>query len=38
MHGYNVDCLEGVNPFLVEHVPTNDGVNPVADQPEPRSS
>lgn len=30
-YGYNVGCLEGVNPFDVENVPTNDGVNHPAD-------
>jgi hypothetical protein len=31
-YGYNVGCLEGVNPFLLGEVPTNDGVNHPADQ------
>ncbi|MGZ8237041.1 MAG: GFA family protein [Methylobacter sp.] len=31
-YGYNVGCLEGVNPFLIEHVPTNGGVNHPADR------
>lgn len=31
-YGYNVGCLEGVNPFEIEHVPTNDGVNHPADR------
>ncbi|PWF43108.1 S-(hydroxymethyl)glutathione synthase [Massilia glaciei] len=26
-YGYNVGCLEGVNPFELETVPTSDGVN-----------
>ena len=26
-YGYNVGCLEGVNPFLIPDVPTNDGVH-----------
>jgi len=30
-YGYNVGCLEGVNPFELEDVPTNDGVNHPAD-------
>jgi len=30
--GYNVGCLEGVNPFLIEDVPVNDGVNHPADR------
>lgn len=31
-YGYNVGCLEGVNPFLLGEVPTNDGVNHPADR------
>jgi hypothetical protein len=31
-YGYNVGCLEGVNPFLLEPVPVNDGVNHPADR------
>jgi len=31
-YGYNVGCLEGVNPFLIDNVPTNDGVNHPADR------
>lgn len=31
-YGYNVGCLEGVNPFELGDVPTNDGVNHPADQ------
>lgn len=30
-YGYNVGCLEGVNPFNIPNVPTNDGVNHPAD-------
>lgn len=30
-YGYNVGCLEGVNPFSIPNVPTNDGVNHPAD-------
>jgi hypothetical protein len=30
-YGYNVGCLEGVNPFDLDNVPTNDGVNHPAD-------
>ena len=26
-YGYNVGCLEGVNPYLIENIPVNDGVN-----------
>jgi hypothetical protein len=31
-YGYNVGCLEGVNPFDLDTVPTNDGVNHPADR------
>lgn len=31
-YGFNVGCLEGVNPFLIENVPTNDGINHPADR------
>ena len=31
-YGYNVGCLEGVNPFELANVPTNDGINHPADQ------
>ena len=31
-YGYNVGCLEGVNPFDIQNVPTNDGVNHPADR------
>jgi hypothetical protein len=31
-YGYNVGCLEGVNPFDIPHVPVNDGVNHPADR------
>ena len=31
-YGYNVGCLEGVNPFDIEQVPTNDGVNHPSDR------
>lgn len=31
-YGFNVGCLEGVNPFLIENIPTNDGVNHPADR------
>jgi hypothetical protein len=30
-YGYNVGCLEGVNPFDLGDIPTNDGVNHPAD-------
>ncbi len=31
-YGYNVACLDGINPALLEYVPTNDGVNHPADR------
>ncbi|MBK7279994.1 GFA family protein [Candidatus Aalborgicola defluviihabitans] len=31
-YGYNVGCLEGINPFYLEPVPLNDGVNHPADR------
>jgi len=31
-YGYNIGCLEGVNPFDLDNVPTNDGVNHPADR------
>ena len=31
-YGYNVGCLEGINPFLIENVPVHDGVNHPADR------
>ena len=31
-YGYNVGCLEGVNPFDLPEVPVNDGVNHPADR------
>lgn len=33
-YGYNVGCLEGVSPFAIPDVPTNDGVNHPADRHE----
>ena len=33
-YGYNVGCLDGVNPFAVQDVPTNDGINHPADRRE----
>ena len=32
-YGYNVGCLEGVNPLAIADVPTHDGVNHPADRP-----
>jgi hypothetical protein len=31
-YGYNVGCLEGVDPFDITEVPTSDGVNHVSDR------
>jgi hypothetical protein len=31
-YGYNVGCLEGIDPFLLGDVPVNDGVNHPADR------
>ena len=31
-YGFNVACLEGVNPFELENVPVKDGVNHPADR------
>jgi hypothetical protein len=31
-YGYNVGCLEGVNPFALGPIPTSDGVNHPADR------
>lgn len=32
LYGYNVGCLEGIDPYLLPHVPTSDGVNHPADR------
>jgi hypothetical protein len=31
-YGINIGCLEAVNPFLIENVPTYDGVNHPSDR------
>jgi hypothetical protein len=31
-YGFNIACLEGVNPLLLENIPTYDGVNHPADK------
>lgn len=31
-YGFNVGCLDGINPLKIEGVPTNDGVNHPADR------
>ncbi|SDZ95682.1 GFA family protein [Microbulbifer marinus] len=33
-YGFNIACLEGVNPFAIGEVPVNDGVNHPADREE----
>ena len=30
-YGFNIACLEDVNPFLIENVPTGDGIHHPAD-------
>jgi hypothetical protein len=37
-YGYNVGCLEGIDPFLLPHVPTSDGVNHPADRVLPKTA
>ena len=32
LFGYNIGCLEGVNPFDIEPIPTSDGTNHPADR------
>lgn len=31
-YGYNIGCLEGVNPFDIDNIPISDGVNHPADK------
>jgi len=31
-YGYNLGCLEGINPYLLPDVPVNDGINHPADR------
>ena len=31
LFGYNIGCLEGVNPFDIDVIPTSDGINHPAD-------
>ncbi|MGC4076913.1 MAG: GFA family protein [Rubrivivax sp.] len=31
-YGYNVGCLEGIDPFLIDNVPVSDGVHHPADR------
>jgi hypothetical protein len=31
-YGYNIGCLDGVDPFLIPNVPVNDGVNHPSDK------
>jgi hypothetical protein len=37
-YGYNVGCLEGVNPYALGPVPTSDGVNHPADRDQSNSA
>jgi hypothetical protein len=37
-YGFNVGCLDGVEPTAISGVPVNDGVNHPADRPLPDSS
>jgi hypothetical protein len=37
-YGYNVGCLEGVNPYALGPVPTSDGVNHPADRAQSNSA
>jgi hypothetical protein len=37
-YGYNVGCLEGINPFLLGEVRVNDGVNHPADRNAPSAA
>jgi hypothetical protein len=32
LFGYNIGCLEGVNPFDIETIPTSDGIHHPADR------
>lgn len=32
-YGFNIGCLEGINPFDIPDVPTSDGVHHPADRP-----
>ncbi len=32
LYGYNVGCLEGIDPFAIPDVPTSDGINHSADR------
>ena len=34
-YGYNVGCLDRVDPFALKQVPTNDGINHPADRRDP---
>jgi hypothetical protein len=37
-YGYNVGCLEGIDPFLLGDVPVSDGVNHPADRVQPKAA
>lgn len=32
VYGFNIGCLEGVNPFDLDNIPVSDGINHEADQ------
>lgn len=32
VYGFNIGCLEGVNPFDLDIIPVSDGINHEADQ------
>jgi hypothetical protein len=34
VYGFNIACLEGVNPFDLDAVPTSDGINHISDRQE----
>lgn len=38
LYGYNVGCLEGIDPFLLGDVPVSDGVNHSADRVPPKTA
>jgi len=37
-YGYNIGCLEGVNPYDLGQIKTSDGVNHPADRPPPTTA
>lgn len=36
--GFNVGCLEGINPFAIADVPVSDGVHHPSDRPQSRTT